>query len=240
MFKAVLFDLDGTLLNINMDQFLKQYFRKMQEMAVSQGFTGVERLVQQIMLSTDAMIKNLDPGLRNQEVFERDFYQHWHYPHHEFQKFFERFYREGFPQLKQYTRPFTGVPEMLEEVFNKGYKVVIATNAVFPMTALIQRLEWAGLGQFPFDLITSYENMHFCKPQIQYYEEICQIIDTEPDQCLMVGNDVGEDIIASKLGMKTFLVENLLIDRGEGFTPDWRGSLDHLFMFIRELTGVAK
>ncbi len=235
MFKALLFDLDGTLLDIDMDYFLKHYFKKMMEMAALSGYANVEKLVGQVYKSTGAMIANQDPRLRNEEVFKEDFFSKWEYPRKEFEGFFDRFYAEGFPQLKEKCRPFSGVPEMMEKVFKKGMKVVIATNAVFPFTALQQRLDWAGVGSFDYELVTSYELMHFCKPHHQYYEEIAGIIGENPQDCLMVGNDVGEDLPAKKTGMKTFLVEDMLIDNGSTLQADWRGRLQDLFAFIEEL-----
>jgi FMN phosphatase YigB (HAD superfamily) len=235
VFKAILFDLDGTLLDIDMNDFLPHYFRKMMEMAVREGYEHSEQLVKQVFKSTEVMINNKNPALRNEEVFLEDFFTHWPYPREEFVDFFDRFYINEFPLLKQHTRPFPGIPEMMQLIMQKNLKVVIATNAVFPHLALQHRLEWAGVGHFDYDLITSYEVMHFCKPHTEYYLEIADIIGVKPHECLMVGNDIGEDLPANQVGMKTFLVENLLIDKGHGYIPDYRGTLDNLYWFVNFL-----
>lgn len=234
MYKAVLFDLDGTLLRIDMDYFLKQYFKKMVELADEMGYQEGSRLVEQVWRSTDNMIADIDHDTSNEEVFMRDFYQNWPYPPEEFNLFFDRFYQERFPLLKEFCGPFPGVPEMVEYIMGQGLKVVIATNAVFPLSALLNRIEWAGLGHHQFDLITSYELMHFCKPHVQYYQEIAQKIGVQPEECLMVGNDTGEDLPAGKIGMKTFLVEDLLIDKGANYKADWQGKLPDLFDFVKK------
>jgi FMN phosphatase YigB (HAD superfamily) len=44
--------------------------------------------------------------------------------------------------------------------------------------------------------------MSHCKPNLEYYREICRILDTEPENCLMVGNDPVNDMVVSKIGMK--------------------------------------
>lgn len=232
MFKAVLFDLDGTLLDINMDEFIQHYFRVMVHMAREAGYSETDKLVELVWHSTGAMIANRDPRLRNEEVFKLHFYRHWPVPQQEFDLFFERFYAEGFPSLKQYTRPFQGIPEMMERLFSRGLRIVIATNAVFPLTALQQRLDWAGVGDFDYELITSFEVMHFCKPHTEYYYEIVEKLGLTPQDCLMVGNDVGEDLVAGSIGMKTFLVEDLLIDKGQPYIPNWRGRLQDLYAFF--------
>ena len=234
MFKAILFDLDGTLLNIDMDYFLKQYFRKMVELAVEMGYKEGTLLVDQVWRSTEVMIADLDSESSNEEVFMRDFCQNWPYSPEEITSFFERYYQECFPRLKDFCSPFPGIPEMINYIMEKELKVVIATNAVFPMSALQDRIKWAGLGRYDFELVTSYELMHFCKPHVQYYEEIAERIGVHPEECLMIGNDTGEDLPAGKIGMKTFLVEDMLIDKGSSHQPDWRGRLPDLFEFVRK------
>jgi len=236
MFDAILFDLDGTLLNINMDHFLKHYFKKMVEMAVKCEYRNTEKLVKQIYNSTKAMIEDRNPYTTNEEVFMTDFFKNWCYPPEEFKSFFDKFYEKGFPQLKQYCCPFPGVPEMMAGLFAKNFRIVIATNAVFPLTALQQRLDWARIGQFNYELITSFEVMHFCKPHIEYYREIADKIGVKPEHCLMVGNDAKEDLPAGKIGMKTFLLENNLVNGKEAvLKPTWRGELKDLFHFMKHL-----
>ncbi|MDD3894019.1 MAG: HAD family hydrolase [Syntrophomonadaceae bacterium] len=233
MFKAVLFDLDGTLLNIDMQQFIPRYFHQMMIMAREEGIPDSGRLVEQVYKSTGVMIADKDPDTTNEQVFMSDFLAQTGWEEAPMLDFFNKFYAIGFPRLKNHSKPFAGIPKMMETVLAQDIKVVIATNAVFPLTALEQRLAWAGLEDFDFELITSYEIMHFCKPHREYYEEIARIINIKPEDCLMVGNDVGEDLPAGTIGMKTFLVENMLIDNGAAFKPDWRGDLQEFYRFVK-------
>lgn len=236
MIKAILFDLDGTLLDINMETFLNYYFAEMMKEAQGHGYQDVKRLVEQVYHSTDVMIADCSARILNEECFMEDFLASWRYPEQEMRDFFDDFYRSAFPRLKPYCQPIPGIPEMMKRVFARDVKVVIATNSVFPLTAIQQRLNWAGIGNFPYDLITSYEFMHYCKPHLEYYQEISDKIGVNPADCLMVGNDVGEDLPAGRIGMKTFLVEDLLIDKGEStLIPDWRGNLIDLIKFIDRL-----
>jgi FMN phosphatase YigB (HAD superfamily) len=193
------------------------------------------RLVEQVYRSTDAMIRNLVPHISNEEAFQQDFYQNWNIPSQEFNKFFDNFYERGFPQLKKFTRPFPGIPEMMEKVFARGFKVVVATNAVFPLKLYSSVLIGQESVIFLMILITSFELMHYCKPHPQYYQEIAQYIGVSPEHCLMVGNDIGEDLPAGTVGMKTFLVENLLIDKGHSTRQIGEASCRDLYKFIDTL-----
>ncbi len=234
MFKALLFDLDGTLLNVDMNFFLPKYFKKMESLAYARGYHGADQLVDQVLKATGAMIANRNPDCKNEEVFMKDFFAGWHYPREEFEGFFADFYRVCFPDLQQYSQPFSMAPQVMRHLAGVNIMKVIATNPVFPHTAIEQRMEWAGIAQFHFDLVTTYENMHFCKPHQEYYREICDIIKVDPTECLMIGNDVEQDMVAGETGMKTYLVQDLLVSRGKkNYQPDWKGFWPDLYRFIR-------
>ncbi|HZJ85300.1 MAG TPA: HAD family hydrolase [Syntrophomonadaceae bacterium] len=233
MFEAILFDLDGTLLDIDMNYFIPKYFEKMMVMAQDFGIDQVKKMAEQIYKSTDVMISNVNSELTNEEVFMQDFlYKFNHLTKDEAMDFFDHFYAHGFPKLSHHSKPFMGVPEMMAKIFARDVKVVIATNSVFPRPAIVERMNWAGVDNFDYQLITSYEVMHFCKPWPEYYEEIAQIIGVQPKNCLMVGNDIGEDLAAGKVGMKTYLVKDRLIDKGIDLKPDYSGNLVDLFEFM--------
>ncbi len=77
----------------------------------------------------------------------------------------------------------------------------------------IARMRWAGLNAYDFELYTTYENSHYCKPNLNYYKSIITALNVESQECLMVGNDVGEDMVAEELGMKVFLITDCLINK---------------------------
>ena len=99
---------------------------------------------------------------------------------------------------------------MLKE---KKYRIVLATNPVFPGIATESRIRWAGLQPSDFELYTTYENSHYCKPNVAYYEEILQKIGCRPEECVMIGNDVAEDMVVQKIGMRAFLLTDCLINQ---------------------------
>lgn len=236
MFKAVLFDLDGTLLDIDMNIFLQNYFAKMVQMARERGLRS-KGLVELLWKSTAAMIENKDPSLTNQEVFERDFFKDPLYQPEVYRPFFDEFYDQGFDQLKDFARPFPEARRVMDEVFSRGCKVAIATQPVFPDLAIRKRLDWAGVGSFDYHMVTTYEVMHYTKPHGEYYLEIADSLGVDPRECLMVGNDVGEDLTAAQVGMKTFLVKERLINQHNlPIKVDWQGFLPDLLSFVKKWT----
>lgn len=231
---TVLFDLDGTLLPMDLDSFLDRYFK-----ALCKRFAiGMEPefFVKSLYASTMEMIKNNDPDKTNQDIFMEDFFKRVPLNPEESIPQFDDFYATDFPKIKdQINLCLEGwqAKKVVDALFDAGYQVVIATNPLFPREAVLERLRWVGLDKYPYKLVTSYEDMHYCKPNPNYFKEICEKIGVDPQECLMVGNDMEEDLPSSTLGMKTFIVEDFIIDRGsDKFTPDGRGSFDDLYQAI--------
>lgn len=227
MLRALLLDLDGTLLGNDMDQFLKYYFG-----ALAKSFDGLvspRELVAHIMASTEKMIRDTDPSRTNQEVFWADFLPRFTLAAGDLIPRFDRFYAYDFRKLEGYTKRKPEARLVVQKALDRGLKVVVATNPMFPIYAIVERMRWAGVADFPFDLITSYEVMHACKPHLQYYQEICDLIGVKPEEAMMAGNDVQDDMVAGKLGLKTFLVDEELLHREPGEPRvDYRGSLAKL------------
>ena len=228
--KTILFDLDGTLLPMDLDIFIKKYFQ-----ALTRRFADKmdpEKFIEDLNISTMAMIKSEDSKRTNQEIFIEDFFERVPLDKEEAMPEINEFYLTEFPKLKDKINLNLDnwkVKQLMDAVFASGYDVVIATNPIFPKEAIEERLRWIGLEDYDYKLVTSYEEMHFCKPNPKYFQEICDKIGAEPSECLMVGNDMEEDLPASLLGMKTFIVEDFVIDRETGkFNPDYRGSLEDL------------
>ena len=146
------------------------------------------------------------------------------------------FYEKDFAKLAVHSRTKPLARKTIQCAFDKGLEVVIATNPVFPRLAVEHRLNWADLGDFSYRLVTSYEIMHFCKPHTEYYAEILSRLGRKASDCLMIGNDVQEDLSARKLGIKTFLLRDQLINRtGEVPLTEFQGHMDDLFRFVQGL-----
>ena len=111
MFKAVLFDLDGTLLDIDMEYFIPQYFRKMVIMARDAGYSIADQLVEKVWQATDVMIANRDARFLNEEVFAEHFYRNWPIPREEFEPFLNVFMQKDFPNYNYIVAPLQVFPK---------------------------------------------------------------------------------------------------------------------------------
>lgn len=205
MIKAVLFDLDDTLLGNHMDTFIPQYFSLLGRYA--EAYLPRDQFLKILMVATQVMVKNTDPTITNRDAFWQSFTEQTGLNAAEMESFFTRFYENQFLQLESVvSRRETAVP-LVKLCQQKGLKVVVATNPMFPSPAIEARLNWAGLpvAEFEFDLITTYENMHATKPHPIYYQEILDRIDVTPGEVLMVGDSWENDIEPSaSLGCATY------------------------------------
>lgn len=221
--RAVLFDLDNTLLENDIGRFLKAYFDLLT--TTMAHLVPPERFISALLHATSMMMKNSDPGMTNKQVFIRDFFPGIGRTAEEMMPFFDDFYAVQFGKLQSLTRPDPSARDAVQTALDAGCDVVIATNPVFPETAIRQRMAWAGVSDFPFQMVTSYEIMHAAKPNCRYYREILKKIGRSPDECIMVGDDWDNDIApAEKAGMQIFWV-NSGIDSMRVTGPAARGTL---------------
>ena len=205
--RALLLDLDGTLLVNDMDLFVPAYLESLAAFAADR--VPPSRLIPALLAATHAMNGNDGSGPTNQETFAAAFYPALGQERADLEPVFARFYAEAFPALERLTCPAAGARELVDWAFGRGLQVVIATNPLFPTTAIEQRLAWArvGVDTFPYELVTTYENMHATKDSPAYYQEILARIGRRPSECLMAGDDWGWDIApAAALGMAAFWV----------------------------------
>lgn len=227
MIKSVLFDLDGTLLPINQDDFLRAYLKHLGARVAQ--VVDSQRFVNQLLASTAVMIKSRDKDKTNQQVFFEDFLPNIGVAADILMPIIEDFYKTDFVLVKPTTRYSAAARQAVLAAAELGVDVILATNPIFPISAIRQRIEWAGVGDIDFKFVTSYEECHFCKPHPEYYLEIAERIGCRPEECLMVGNDVVEDLAAAKIGMKTYLVTDCLLNsKAVAIKTDYQGSLAEL------------
>ena len=225
--KAILFDLDGTLLDVDLDKFIPQYLNLLAQ-SVAHIITP-KKFISKIMMASKAVEENNGTHI-NDDIYTKICFPLEGYTREEIQPFIDKFYEEGFSALRQYTKKKPEARSVVQSVFDKGYDVVIATTPLLPATAIEQRLEWADVADFPYRLITTIENSHATKSltHLLYYEQILNKIGYPAQVCLMVG-DEDKDLVSKRIGITTFLINShntkLGIDIPE---PDYRGTLEDL------------
>ncbi len=211
MITTILLDLDGTLLPMNQDEFTNGYFQFLAAKMATHGYEA-KKLIASIWQGTKAMMNN-DGSCTNEVAFWREFAAIYGEDSLADMCHFEEFYRHDFQKAKMFCAPNPKVAELVRLLKEKGYRLVLATSPVFPAFAVESRLGWAGLSPEDFALITAYENCTFGKPNPRYYLEIAEKLSVSPQECLMVGNDVTEDMAAEDAGMQVFLHTDYLVNK---------------------------
>ena len=209
--KAVLFDLDGTLLPMDQETFTKDYFGRLARYLAQYG-VDPERLISSIWRGSAAMVKN-DGSTTNEERFWAEMDKSYGEGIRDFEPVFQRFYREEFDKVSASCGHDPEVAPTVRKLKELGYRIILATSPLFPRIATERRIVWAGLEPSDFDLVTTYETSSYAKPNLDYYRYILNFFGLSAEECLMVGNDVGEDMVAEELGMSVYLITRDLINR---------------------------
>ena len=220
MLKAVFFDLDGTLLPLNEDDFLKIYFHLMSTKMKDFGFEP-NKLIETIWAGTKCMYKN-DGNKTNEEVFW-DYFKSVYGEEVLSQKSeFDKFYTNEFKQLKQCCKENLLAKEIVNFVNSNELLCVLSTNPIFPKVGTLTRMSFIGLEESDFDFVTVYENFNFTKPNPMYFKALLDKFDLKPAEVILFGNNELEDAwCANQVGIKTYLVGDYIIqnDKLENKVP---------------------
>jgi len=235
---TLLFDLDDTLLDTNMGAFIPAYFQALSKHLF--GTVSPEVMLRALMHGMYLMNENADPMHTLQEVFEADFYPKIGISKQELTEVLDDFYDNVFPAIGAHTRQRPDAAPLIEWALTQGFRVAIATDPLFPRKATYHRIRWAGLDPGKLELISSFENFHFTKAHPAYYAEVLGQLGWPEGPVLMVGNDVGRDLLpAHRLGLKTFFIDgdsasNPGFEAGRGKLSDLRLWLESVNLSMLE------
>jgi len=233
MVKAVLFDLDGTLLPMSQEEFMKVYMGYLTKKLEPYGYKPKE-LVDALWKGTFAMMSN-DGKASNETVFWNFFCGIYGEKARGDEPIFREFYGNEFKHAKDVCGTQPEAPGLIAFLKGKGCRLILATNPMFPQIATDLRTEWAGLKPSDFELCTYYENFNFGKPNPEYFAEILRRTGLKAEDCLMVGNDLSEDYeAATKVGIRTYIVTDNLIDRkNRGLEGVEHGTFHEMVGFVK-------
>ncbi|NMA84289.1 MAG: HAD family hydrolase [Epulopiscium sp.] len=233
MITTILFDLDGTLLPMDLDEFLRSYFHHIG--SYFHDLIDTKEFMNYLGIATEAMM-NHSGETTNETVFMDTFFNLIKGDPRLYLKRFDSFYANVFPKIQSSVGFSPVINDSVRLLKEKGYELVVATNPLFPRPAIEHRIAWAGFQPNDFIHITSYEYCHFSKPQKEYFLEILRNIQRKPEECLMVGNDVQDDLVAGDIDIKTFLITDHMIHRSEEDIPaDYQGSYEDFHAFVENL-----
>lgn len=236
---TVLFDLDGSLLPMDQELFVKLYMGALGKTFAPEGFDP-KKMTSAVWKGVEAMMRN-DGSMTNRERFFQVFSEEMGRDMEDREPDFVSFYENQFGEAKASTSLQPLAAKTVELLKEKGYTVILATNPLFPKVATFRRMAWAGLSPEAFSLVTTYEEERFCKPNLKYYTSILERFGKKPEQCLMVGNDVDEDMCTVTLGMKGYLLKDCILNRHEkpleGFMAGSFGEFAGFVEKMPDLTG---
>ena len=205
--KLVAVDLDGTLLPITQEDFSRVYFGLLMQKGAEMGIDR-DKMKAGLFGGIKAMVTN-HGNQTNEEAFWQVFSTATETDRNDTEPVFREFYKNEFIGVKSVVKPTETSVKLIKTLKEKGYRIILATNPLFPIEA-IDRITWVGLKVEDFDYITTYENSSYCKPNPDYYTEILEKNNLKAEDCLMVGNNATEDMAAEKIGIKTYLVTDVL------------------------------
>ena len=212
--KTFLFDLDDTILDINWPVFEQKYY------------AGLAKAFLHILPESDVIKCIYKSYIYMVEVIDQRTNK---------EKFYDKmedlcgvakdiliaqeplYYQTQYDSLKSITAPMPNMVAAVRRLKEKGYPMLIASQPVFPAIATLKRLSWTGFEAEDFLKVTSFETEYACKPHSEYFENLIKEFELDPEDCVMVGNDRHEDMVAALLGIESILITDRMIDSDDNY-----------------------
>ena len=233
-YRAILFDMDGTLVPMDMKAFSEGYFKLLYKKLAPLGVKA-EGFSKTIWTGVAAMVRN-DGSVLNSEAFWNTFEKLTGNTDPAVRAACLDFYSHEFHEARSLARENPLAKRAVELARKKAPIVALATNPLFPMEGQVTRMSWVGLTPSDFDLVTSYDTDRYCKPNPNYYISVCERLKVRPEECLLIGNDENEDAYsASSLGMSCYITDDCRIPSKEHPWDGPSGSFADLIRFLEAL-----
>ena len=234
MITTILFDLDGTLLPMDLDLFMKEYMRTLTAKVAPLGF-DTQKLISVILRGTKAMMAN-DGSQTNEDLLWDMFVAEFGEDARTTDSVFMDYYHNEFQEIRNVCGFDSAAAACIHEIKKMGFRVALATNPLFPAIATQSRIRWIGLEPEDFELVTTYENYSHCKPNPAYFQDVLHALGVTAQECIMVGNDTVEDMAADKLGIPVFFLTHSLLNKNDlDLSQHPHGDFADLMDYIRGL-----
>lgn len=239
MINTFLLDLDGTLLSFDQNEFLRLYFKTIEEKFIPHGYQK-DVVLNALNEGINAMLKN-DGSKTNEQAFWDKFNYYLSDRMYFFEKSFEDYYNNEYNTIRYIVNENKIAHKVIDVLRKKNYEIIIATNPLFPQIGTRNRMAWGGYNFDDFKLVTTYENSSYAKPNPKYFEEILKNIGKRPEECMMIGNDVGDDMVAETIGIKTYIItDNLINEHNVDMSNVNKGSFEDFYNYVLKLPKLDK
>ena len=222
MYQNYIFDLYGTLIDINTDEWSDELWNKM---AILYGYRGAHYNFDELHKEYDRLVEKEKKaaGRRHPDYTTLDI---------QIEKVFRKLYtQKGVKVTKaqvlytaesfrcfstKYIKLYDGVTDLLDTLKAKGKKIYLLSNAQRSFT--MNELNMLGLTPY-FDGIFISSDREVCKPSPYFYNGLVEEFSLDKKECVMIGNDYKADINGSKrAGMKSLYIH-------QSISPEIKGKM---------------
>lgn len=194
MIKNIFFDMDGTLINMDEDEFIKIHYNLVNRKFEEKGYENASEIAKVIMKGAYIMPQN-DGSKLNSELFYEYCKDELNLNRQDIEEPMDELYRTTYQEAKVTASKIDGMDDVLKTLKAKGKRLFLTTNPIFPLIAILGRLHWGELDENNFVYISNYDICHYAKPNSNFYKEIMENYNLKPEETMLIGNSYEDDIL---------------------------------------------